>query len=204
MAEILKVSLDDCPTGLFWFGETLGFKSEYSRPKAEGDLIVGAQCDAYVVGSGEYFWGGTSDWRARAKLMVTPLDLDAQTADFWLNSLASPNSMTRKAPPMTETQDGPTYPETLTPALREVLGTMCFQCIGIAAALRASGEDIERRAEDEQAAVLHYLTRFALSHGDQWRTVAIADLEERKARAVLSPLPSFDDQAGAPSVTAEE
>jgi len=84
MAETPKVPLDDCPTGLFWFEGTLGFKSEYATTKQESGIVVGLQCDAYVVSSGEYFWGGVSDWRERAKLMVTPLDLDAQTDEFWM------------------------------------------------------------------------------------------------------------------------
>lgn len=77
------VTLDDCPTGLFWFDGTLGFKSEYATTKQENGQIIGLQCDAYVVSSGEYFWGGTSDWRARTKLMVTPLDLDNSKVEFW-------------------------------------------------------------------------------------------------------------------------
>lgn len=75
--------LDDCPTGLFLFGSTLGFKSEYATLKEEGGTAVGLQCDAYVVSSGEYFWGGVSDWRARSQLLVTPLNLDDANAGFW-------------------------------------------------------------------------------------------------------------------------
>lgn len=64
------------------------------------------------------------------------------------------------------------YPEEMTPALREVLGSLCFWCAPIAGALRAAGHDIAKRAEDEQAAVIHWLIPFALEHGDDWREVA--------------------------------
>ena len=60
-------TLGDCPPGLFRFGEILGFKSEYyARPGVP---------DAYVVSSGEFFWGGTrGDVAARLALMVTPIE----------------------------------------------------------------------------------------------------------------------------------
>jgi len=64
------VTLADCPPGLFHFGDCLGFKSEY-RTRLASHLY---QTDAYVVESGEYFWGGTSDPAEREKLLVTPLD----------------------------------------------------------------------------------------------------------------------------------
>lgn len=66
------VSLDECPPGLFWFGDMLGFKSEYATvvDRADGPF---RQVDAYVVESGEYFQGGTGgDSVARGKLRVVP------------------------------------------------------------------------------------------------------------------------------------
>jgi hypothetical protein len=95
MSETLPtVTLDDCPTGLFWFNGALGFKSEYATTKEENGQIVGMQCDAYVVSSGEYFWGGTSDWRARAMLLVVPLMLDEKTEEFWRPFAYMPESET--------------------------------------------------------------------------------------------------------------
>lgn len=65
-------TLGDCPPGLFLFeGRCLGFKSEY---KTESKSRPGFwQSDAYVVESGEYFWGGTSQPEWREQLMVLPL-----------------------------------------------------------------------------------------------------------------------------------
>ena len=72
----MLVTLGDCPPGLFLFeGQCLGFKSEY-RTESESHPGVW-QSDAYVVESGEYFWGGTSDPTQREKLMVLPLDVAA-------------------------------------------------------------------------------------------------------------------------------
>jgi hypothetical protein len=71
----LLVSLGDCLPGLFIFeGSCLGFKSEY---KTESESYPGFwQSDAYVVESGEYFWGGTSDARKREKLLVLPINVE--------------------------------------------------------------------------------------------------------------------------------
>jgi hypothetical protein len=65
-------TLGECPPGLFLFGQSLALKSEY---KTESSSHPGFwQSDAYLVESGEYFWGGTADPREREKLMVSPLD----------------------------------------------------------------------------------------------------------------------------------
>lgn len=56
-----RVPLRDCPPGLFRSESGhLGFRSEYGE-------------DAYVVASGEYWWGGTSDRAMRARQSVQPL-----------------------------------------------------------------------------------------------------------------------------------
>ncbi len=62
-----RKSLNNCPVGLFYYEETLAVMTEYSTSLG--------QRDAYIVSSGEYFWGGTSDPKARGKLLVTPCDL---------------------------------------------------------------------------------------------------------------------------------
>jgi len=54
-------TLAACPPGLFQYGATLGFRSEY------GD-------DAFIVATGEYFWGGVNgDRDARSALLVAPI-----------------------------------------------------------------------------------------------------------------------------------
>lgn len=64
------VTLDECPEGLFWFNGTIGFKSEYGSQTYEGGPY---QCDAYVVSTGEYFWGGAKSVTERGDLLVQPI-----------------------------------------------------------------------------------------------------------------------------------
>lgn len=67
-----RVSLADCPPGLFWYGDTLAMKTEYT-PTLENPRRF--QCDAYIVASGEYFAGGVGgDVAKRAALMVLPIE----------------------------------------------------------------------------------------------------------------------------------
>lgn len=68
------------------------------------------------------------------------------------------------------------FPAYLTPALRRVLSMMMWETGPIAHALRATGEDIARKAEDEQAVVLHWLVGFVLKHGDDWHKHAAVAL----------------------------
>lgn len=75
------------------------------------------------------------------------------------------------------------YPKELTPALREVLGMMVFELSPLAPALRAAGHDIKRKAEDEQAHVLHWLIGIVLEHGDDWRAKAADDIKRMAALA---------------------
>lgn len=64
------------------------------------------------------------------------------------------------------------FPEELTPELREVLGLMLWDTGSIARAWRDTGVPIPRKAEEEQAAVLHRLILLVLEHGPGWRMVA--------------------------------
>jgi hypothetical protein len=76
--KVPPMTLGKCPPGLFMFDGTLCFKSEY---KTESQSRPGFwQSDAYVVESGEYFWGGVSDPRERERLEVTPIEDDERYA----------------------------------------------------------------------------------------------------------------------------
>lgn len=60
-----EYTLETCPPGLFLFDRTLGFKTEYRDTNGP---------EAYVVASGEYFWGGVAGLKdARRQLVVIPL-----------------------------------------------------------------------------------------------------------------------------------
>lgn len=72
------VTLADCPIGLFWHDDTLCLKTEYGNN--EGRI------DAYIVESGEFYWGDAPQTIAnQRRQMVTPVD----TAHA-LDVLASP------------------------------------------------------------------------------------------------------------------
>lgn len=58
-------TLSDCPPGLFTYGETLCFKSEYS---------TNGRTDAYIAESGESFQGGAINDVARESLIVQHCD----------------------------------------------------------------------------------------------------------------------------------
>jgi hypothetical protein len=70
------------------------------------------------------------------------------------------------------------YPEEITKALRHVLSKMCFEFISICQLFRASGVEIDTRAEAEQAYCLHWLIKLVLKHGDEWATIADAELKQ--------------------------
>ena len=62
-----ETTLAECPVGLFFFGDELCFKSEY------GDNS--GRIDAYIVSSGEFFWGGSSQTIASQRASrVRPVD----------------------------------------------------------------------------------------------------------------------------------
>jgi hypothetical protein len=54
---------------------------------------------------------------------------------------------------------------------RRILGTVCIQCIHIAELLRRDGHAIDRKAEAEQATVIHWMLNIYLEHGEKWRDV---------------------------------
>ena len=59
------MKLCDAPVGLFLFGDTLCLMTEYSSS--------GCGREAYIVSSGEMFWGGAKSKEERANLDVTPV-----------------------------------------------------------------------------------------------------------------------------------
>lgn len=68
----LACTLDECPPGLFILGNCLGFKSEYRTEKG--------LTEAYVVASGEFFWGGAKTGEERDALLVTPVEITDASA----------------------------------------------------------------------------------------------------------------------------
>lgn len=65
--------------------------------------------------------------------------------------------------------------------LAAILGRPNFTCSHLAELLRKSGEDIPRKSEREQAAVIYWFLGLYLEHGDKWECVAKADIQSRVA-----------------------
>lgn len=80
--------------------------------------------------------------------------------------------------------EGRVWPAALTQGLREILGIPNFQCGPMAHAYQKIGEfsgsdglALDKRAEDEQAFILHKLVSFWFEHGDGWREPAIDEID---------------------------
>lgn len=58
-----------------------------------------------------------------------------------------------------------------------ILGQPNFACAGTANGLRAAGQEIPRKAEAEQAAVILWMLNLYLKHGEKWRAAGIEFLE---------------------------
>lgn len=69
------------------------------------------------------------------------------------------------------------FPE-LNEALIEILGRPNFQCSHLANALRLTGQDIPLKAENEQAAVIHFLLKAYWEDKENWRDIVKARLLE--------------------------
>ncbi|WP_421405503.1 hypothetical protein [Agrobacterium fabrum] len=78
------------------------------------------------------------------------------------------------------------YPNELTGDLKTVLSKMLWETGPIAEFLRAGGEKIPNRAEDEQAHVLHWLIKILLKHGDDYRTAAVEHLRKCDAARIAN------------------
>lgn len=82
------------------------------------------------------------------------------------------------------------WPRALTPELRDILGFMCFQLAPMAHAYQAAGRfldddgcEMSKRAEDEQAFMLHRFLTHWFEHGADWRDAMKAELNEIIAEA---------------------
>jgi hypothetical protein len=70
------------------------------------------------------------------------------------------------------------YPQELTDDLRFILSMMMWTTGPMAQTLRDGGQDIKRKAEEEQAEVMHWLIGLALEHGILWRQKASDRIRE--------------------------
>ena len=71
-----KIALIDAPVGLFMFDGVMGFKTEY---------MTNGFVEAFVVASGEYFWGGVKTSEERNNLKVTPIKAEPVRHGYWVS-----------------------------------------------------------------------------------------------------------------------
>jgi hypothetical protein len=71
-------------------------------------------------------------------------------------------------------------PSVLNDDLIFILGHPNFLCAPYATALRGLGQQIPPKAEQEQAAVIHWLLQHYLANPTNWRQAAAADLDKAK------------------------
>lgn len=64
-----------------------------------------------------------------------------------------------------------------------ILGRPNFTCSHLAELMRKSGDEIRRKSEHEQAAVIHWFLGIYLEYGDKWEGIAKADIQSRVAAA---------------------
>lgn len=77
--------------------------------------------------------------------------------------------------------DSMIFPSEMTTELEHILGRPNFVCGPIAHIFQAAGADIPRKAEAEQAFVLHWMVKLYLTHGDDWREHCEQELKEARA-----------------------
>ena len=80
----------------------------------------------------------------------------------------------------------PPLPE-LNAELIEILGRPNFQCAQLAALLRTDGKEINFRAEDEQATVLHWMLGFYIGDKERWRDHLDIDYRRMMAKVQAKP-----------------
>lgn len=65
--------------------------------------------------------------------------------------------------------------------LVSILGRPNFTCAHLAELLRKGGQDIRRKSEHEQAAVIYWFLDLYLKYGDKWESIAKDDIQARAA-----------------------
>lgn len=73
------------------------------------------------------------------------------------------------------------YPEKLNSDLKAILGRPCFACCGLANVLRKGGHSIPKKAEEEQAAVIHFLLGHYMRDPENWDMKAAVELRQMQS-----------------------
>ncbi|HHR1139502.1 hypothetical protein ACPUGT_17100 [Klebsiella aerogenes] len=111
-----------------------------------------------------------NSWRRMAKQNIAEREKDIAELDAARQRIAELESrtVTVKLPELNDN-------------LIAILGRPNFTCAHLAELLRKSGEDIKRKSEHEQAAIIHWFLGIYLEHGDKWEGIAKSDIQARAA-----------------------
>lgn len=75
--------------------------------------------------------------------------------------------------------------------LRNILGRICFTLIPLVNMLRAGGHEIKHKAEDEQAAAIHWMLGHYFAHGAEWQAAATADINRMRQQSEAESVKTF-------------
>jgi hypothetical protein len=119
-------------------------------------------------------------WALVRGLDITPNDACGYVAEVtkraWMRWNPPIETAISRQPGAGDAEDKASVLGELNDDLSEILGRMCFTCIRIAELFRISGQNIPRKAEAEQAAVIYFLLRAYQRHGKDWSTHADAEM----------------------------
>lgn len=111
-----------------------------------------------------------NSWRRLAKQNIAEREKDVSELNIARKQIAELEAREVVLPPLNDD-------------LIAILGRPNFTCSHLAELLRKSGDEIRRKSEHEQAAVIHWFLGIYLEHGDKWEGVAKADIQSRVAAA---------------------
>lgn len=163
--------------------DCVAWKPELAKLLQNGDLF-----DVVLHAYQEARHDGIVNWEAAASLseenedLKRKLEAAKQDSVRWLKVFEKAVSVGARYEERIAELEARTLPP-LNDDLVAILGRPNFTCAHLAELLRKSGEDIRRKSEFEQAAVIHWFLRLYLEHGDQWKNVAKADIQSRAAAA---------------------
>jgi len=124
-------------------------------------------------GTPDGYWP-TAETKANAQFIAT-----AGSLDF----AALHAALTAPAPSSSLLVGGPL--DNLNDDLRFILGRPNFWCAPYAAALRTLGQEVRTKAEDEQAATIHWLLKAYLADPAKWRENIGAELKKAAELATV-------------------
>lgn len=136
---------------------------------------------------------------------------DGPTKDASLDAWAEHVAARADGGAATAASDGErVWPAALTPELRAILGMPNFQCGPMAHVFQAIGEysgaegvELQKRAEDEQAFILHKFVALWFQHGEAWSASACDELERAAKQARAAIAKATVAESDAPETSAE-